>query len=206
MFTGLPLRTYLEKMAEPAFPSPKGGSAAALAGALAGALLSMSAQVTAKKSPQLPLSKVWTQAENISKELSHLADRDVQAYLQVIEAHRLLRQQGTDARKGKEAIEEALQKATETLLEIAENCSRLLELEEMLAPICRKSCRGDLEAARLLALASLQASLELAASNYSRILAGEFRRMVDKRIRHFRQKIRSVLGNGRPLPGDDPWQ
>ena len=130
MFTGLPLRTYLEKMAEPAFPSPKGGSAAALAGALAGALLSMSAQVTAKKSPQLPLSKVWTQAENISKELSHLADRDVQAYLQVIEAHRLLRQQGTDARKGKEAIEEALQKATETLLESG-NCSRLLELEEM---------------------------------------------------------------------------
>ncbi|HHX50957.1 MAG TPA: cyclodeaminase/cyclohydrolase family protein [Clostridia bacterium] len=193
MFTDLPLRAYLEKIAKPDFPTPKGGSAAAMAAALGGALLSMSAQVTAKNSPNSQLLEIWTQAENISLELSYLADEDVQAYYRVIESFRLPQYPGTDEQKRRQAIEESFQNATETLLEIAENCSRLLELEGILAPFCSKSCRGDLETARLLTLASLQASLELAASNYNKIPAGEFRQMVDKKFLDFRNTIKEGL-------------
>lgn len=79
------LRTYLEGLAS-SRPAPGGGSAAALAGALAAALDAMVASISARKTPDL--ASLGDKARTIMEDLMFLMDEDTRAFLDLMEAYR----------------------------------------------------------------------------------------------------------------------
>jgi formiminotetrahydrofolate cyclodeaminase len=79
------LRAYLEDLGS-AKPAPGGGSAAALAGALAAALCSMVAAISARKTPEL--ANLADKARSIRDDLLFLMEEDTRAFLELMEAFR----------------------------------------------------------------------------------------------------------------------
>ncbi|MHA2641753.1 MAG: cyclodeaminase/cyclohydrolase family protein [bacterium JZ-2024 1] len=79
------LRAYLEGLAS-SRPAPGGGSAAALAGALASALDSMVASISARKTPEL--ASLGDKARTMMNDLLFLMDEDTRAFLDLMEAYR----------------------------------------------------------------------------------------------------------------------
>ncbi len=85
------LKTYLDDLAARK-PAPGGGSAAALAGALGCALLSMACNYTIGKekykSQELKIRGILKQAERLRKRFLALVDLDVQAYYKVFKSQK----------------------------------------------------------------------------------------------------------------------
>src|SRR5204863_9561286 len=114
-----------------------GGSAAALAGALGGALLQMVCRLTMGRDEARPheaaLGALLGQAADLEKRLRDLVDEDALAYDQVMAALRLPK--GTDEDKGarRAALRRANAGATDTPLRTAEACHALLGLASELA-------------------------------------------------------------------------
>ena len=121
-----PLTTLLEDFRSSA-PTPGGGSAAALAGALGASLLTM---VASLPKPQAATDKDLERLRSIAErstalaiELEALIDRDAEAYDDVIRAYRLPK--GTDPEKAarQERIQAALEAAIETPLAVMRACA-----------------------------------------------------------------------------------
>jgi formiminotetrahydrofolate cyclodeaminase len=108
-------------------PTPGGGSAAALTGALGASLLAMVAGMpkakTTEDEPRAALAAARTRLLDARATLLTLIDRDSAAYDGVVAAYR--RPKDTDADKAarKAAIQQALRLATEVPLETATRCS-----------------------------------------------------------------------------------
>jgi formiminotetrahydrofolate cyclodeaminase len=79
------MRAYLEALAS-SKPAPGGGSAAALSGALAAALDSMVAVISARKTPEL--ANLGDKARAIVNDLLFLMEEDTRAFLDLMEAFR----------------------------------------------------------------------------------------------------------------------
>jgi formiminotetrahydrofolate cyclodeaminase len=111
-------------------PTPGGGSAAALAGALGASLLAMVAGMPKTKTgaPEAreALDAARTRLMTARATLTDLVDRDSAAYDLVVSAYR--RPKGTDAEKAerKNAIQQAMRVATEVPLETATTCAAVL--------------------------------------------------------------------------------
>jgi formiminotetrahydrofolate cyclodeaminase len=111
-------------------PTPGGGSAAALAGALGASLLAMVAGMpkakTTEAEPRALLETARTRLLAARARLIELIDRDSAAYDGVVAAYR--EPKGTEAEKAtrKVAIQQALRLATEVPLETATLCSGAL--------------------------------------------------------------------------------
>jgi formiminotetrahydrofolate cyclodeaminase len=111
-------------------PVPGGGSAAALAGALGTSLLIMVAGLpktrTGTPDERAALATAAARLLPLRDTLAMLVDRDSDAYTSVLEAFR--RPKSSDAEKTarREAIEAAMQAATETPLETMRVCQRAL--------------------------------------------------------------------------------
>jgi methenyltetrahydrofolate cyclohydrolase len=137
----------LEEIASDA-PTPGGGSASALAGALAAALAGMVWRLTSQKAPgddaapssveaagsgapgRVDLERLVTEADGLRRELSAGFGRDAGAYDNVLAAFRLPKTSDTEKAARREAIEAAMQYATEVPLENARLCLRALKLAE----------------------------------------------------------------------------
>jgi formiminotetrahydrofolate cyclodeaminase len=111
-------------------PTPGGGSAAALAGALGASLLAMVAGMPKTKTgaPEAreALDAARVRIMTARATLTDLIDRDSAAYDLVVSAYR--RPKGTDAEKAdrKDAIQQAMRVATEVPLETATMCAAVL--------------------------------------------------------------------------------
>jgi formiminotetrahydrofolate cyclodeaminase len=103
-------------------PTPGGGSAAALAGALGASLLTMAASLpkprAATDEDLRALGEAGDACARLAKDLEALIDRDAAAYDGVMSAYRLPK--GTDEEKGRRSarIQEALRGAIETPLDV----------------------------------------------------------------------------------------
>lgn len=127
MYCNKSLKTYLDDLAAKK-PAPGGGSAAALAGALGCALLSMVCNYTIGKEKykdvEKEIRKILSQSERLRKRFLSLVDLDVQAYNKVF-----------NSRKGRPAIyQKNLIRATMVPLEV---CS-LSAAAYKLCPYLRK--------------------------------------------------------------------
>jgi formiminotetrahydrofolate cyclodeaminase len=109
----------LEAFASPA-PTPGGGSASALAGAVGASLLMMVAALPktrhGSEEDRAALSEAREALAPAAGELTSLVDRDTEAYDRVVAAYRMPK--GTDAEKAsrREAIQRAMRGAIETPL------------------------------------------------------------------------------------------
>ncbi len=144
-------------------PTPGGGSAAALSGALSAALLQMVSDLTigreAYEAHGEAVRSVRGKAAALRKDLLALVDRDAQAYDGVVQARRLPK--GTPGEK--EARAAALARAnlfaTETPMAIAEHCAALIPLAVELAYKGNVNAVSDVGSAALLAYAGLRAGV-----------------------------------------------
>ena len=139
--------------------APGGGSAAALAGALGGALAVMVARLTLGRAKyaahQDEMAVVEIRADLLKTKLLALVDADTAAYNQVTDAYKLPKD--TEAQKVERAaaVQAAFKAATEVPLATAEASAEVLALAGQVAARGNRNAASDAAVAALLAHAGL---------------------------------------------------
>jgi formiminotetrahydrofolate cyclodeaminase len=143
-------------------PTPGGGAAAALAGAIGAALIQMTANLTIGR-PRLvdvePQARsIESRAADLKLRLAKLGDADAEVFAQVGAAYKLPR--GTDEEKTARtrAIQAALQAAAGVPLETAQVCADVIALAEEAAPILNASVISDVLVGAEIARAALDSA------------------------------------------------
>lgn len=143
-------------------PTPGGGAAAAVVGALGAALIEMTANLTLGK-PRLvdvqdQAASIQQRAAELRHSLERLGDADAEAFEHVGAAYKLPR--GDDAEKAKraEAIQAALRLAADVPLETARAAAQVVALAEESAPLLNPAVISDVLVGALLAKAALSSA------------------------------------------------
>jgi len=145
-------------------PTPGGGSAAALVGALGAGLVSMVCKYTVGRERfadvEEAAQRVLVRAEELRVELERAVEADVAAYGSYSRAQSMPRE--TDAEQGARnaALQTALRESTSVPLGVAERCTELLELAVEAAEIGNPFLISDAAVGAELAAAA-RASAEL---------------------------------------------
>ncbi|MDP4086696.1 MAG: cyclodeaminase/cyclohydrolase family protein [Bacillota bacterium] len=143
----LMVHEYLEKLAEPSFPGPASGSAAATVAAMAAALLEKSCKVTQKKGGgNIPID--LNEIEEIRHHCLALATEDMKVLAEVVRAAK-------SRKELPEKYEYAMKSATDTLVSIVSHCEFILRQIEQLLPICNKRVVAELIGGTYMAEAAL---------------------------------------------------
>ncbi|HEX8065854.1 MAG TPA: cyclodeaminase/cyclohydrolase family protein [Thermoleophilaceae bacterium] len=128
---GLPVREFAAGLAAKQ-PTPGGGSAAALAGALGAALVSMVCQYTVGREQYADvdedLRRVLERSEALRGELEQAVEDDVAAYGSYSRAQSMPKEGEAERAARAEALQAALRESTEVPLGVAERCVEVLEL------------------------------------------------------------------------------
>lgn len=161
MFVDLPVGAFLDDLAS-SDPVPGGGSAAALAGALAAGLVSMVCNLTIGKrryrEVEAALRLTLEQAEQHRSRLTALMQEDTEVYARVMAAYRL--PVSTDGERVHRdlAWQTALAEATAVPMEIAEQCLDVVRLALTAGQLGNPWAVSDAGAAALLAEAAGRAA------------------------------------------------
>jgi formiminotetrahydrofolate cyclodeaminase len=141
-------------------PTPGGGSASALAGAIGASLIAMVSSLPKPRASSdddiLSLRTSGHRAVELAEQLTALVDRDAEAYDQVVGAYRLPK--GTDAEKAArgEQIQRAMREAIDTPLDVMRACCEALEHVRVVGELGNASASSDVEVARELLHAALR--------------------------------------------------
>ena len=126
------LTQFLDKLASKE-PTPGGGGAAALAGAIGVALGNMTGSLTVGKPKytdvETEITELNKRAEELRKELYGLIERDARAFMPVSKAYGIPKEDPMRV----EVMEAALKGAAEVPLEIMRRCCEALEIIEVYA-------------------------------------------------------------------------
>ncbi len=143
-------------------PTPGGGAASALVGAIAAALTEMVAQLTAGKpkfqAVEESVRGVLEQARALRGELLRLMDEDAHAYAGVAAAYRLPKGDEADKASREAAIQRALVAAMQPPLRIMDRGCEALELAERIAVIGNPTVASDAGCAALLGEVAVRAA------------------------------------------------
>jgi formiminotetrahydrofolate cyclodeaminase len=124
-------REFLDQLASNS-PTPGGGSAAALAGALGAGLVSMVCQFTVGREKyaavEEDMQRVLARSEGLRAELQAAVEADIEAYGGYGTASAMPRDSDEEKAARSTALQAALQASTEVPLGVAERCAELLEL------------------------------------------------------------------------------
>lgn len=153
------LTTFLDDLAS-GEPTPGGGSAAALAGALGAALATMVARLTVGRKRyadvEPAMQAVLDEADALRVRLTQLVSEDAQAYEAVRAAYKLPKESELDQHERSVAIQSALQAASATPLETMRACIATMQLAERTASLGNVNAATDGAVGVLLAYAGLQ--------------------------------------------------
>jgi formiminotetrahydrofolate cyclodeaminase len=130
-------------------PTPGGGSASALSGAIGASLLAMVAGLP-KPRVRTPedgqrLADTRSRCAAISDRLAALMDRDSEAYDGVVAAFRLPKTSEDEKAARTARIQDALRSATEAPLEVMRVCLDAIHLAETVAELGNASAASDVE-------------------------------------------------------------
>jgi formiminotetrahydrofolate cyclodeaminase len=158
----LPLDRFLDQLASAA-PTPGGGSAAALTGAMAAGLISMVCNLTIGKRQYAEFEPealaLRERAEALRAELQALAQADVEAFNRLSVAYKLPRTTDADAATRRAAIQNATKLAAEAPLRTARAVADLLPLCAPLARSGNRLLASDVGVALLLIRSAVPAAL-----------------------------------------------
>jgi len=172
MLTDKTVTDLLDAFASPD-PTPGGGSAAALAGAMGAALLAMVAGLPKTKSgtpdERAALDRARTELLAAQRELTGLVDRDTDAYDLVVAAYR--KPKSTDEEKAarQAAIQDAMRVATEAPAETMQACARAVAAARDVADSGNPSARSDVAVGMQLLMTAMQGALYNVAANIGRL-------------------------------------
>jgi formiminotetrahydrofolate cyclodeaminase len=161
-FASLSVEDFLTKLADNQ-PAPGGGSAIALAGAMAGALACMVTGLTIGReryaANQQQMCGVRARACALRERLTILVDEDARAYQAVIKAYSLPKVTEAEGNLRTSEIRRALRHAAEVPLEAAEACAELIDLAAAAAALGNRNAASDAAVAALLAQAAMRAAV-----------------------------------------------
>ncbi len=153
--------SYLDRLAS-SEPAPGGGSAAALTGAMAAALLAMVARFTLGNATLTPMhqaaERIVAEADALRAQFTAARPVDEAAYGAVVAAQALPRGTESEQRARREQLQRALQAAAEAPLGVAGLAEATIRLAERTAALGNAHLMSDVECALHLARAALAAS------------------------------------------------
>jgi len=142
--------------------TPGGGSAAAVMGAMAAALLSMVGNLTIGKAKyrdvEQELSAVLERTEQLRKQLTEMIEEDVASFGAVMAAYAMPRQTQEESVLRAQAIQTALRAATQVPLRCCRICREIIDLSAVIAQKGNSSLVSDAGVAVLAAHAALRSS------------------------------------------------
>ncbi|OGT79092.1 MAG: methenyltetrahydrofolate cyclohydrolase, partial [Gammaproteobacteria bacterium RIFCSPLOWO2_02_FULL_61_13] len=155
------VQDFLDELASKA-PTPGGGGAAAVMGAMGAALVSMVAHFTlGKKGYEAVESEsagLLQQAEALRRQLAEMVRADVDAFNQVMGAYGMARESDVQKAERTTAIQAALKQAADVPLACAELCAEVIRLTRPMAAIGNKNVISDVGVAVLAAEAALRSA------------------------------------------------
>jgi glutamate formiminotransferase/formiminotetrahydrofolate cyclodeaminase len=176
-FAGLSLDAFTERLASDQ-PTPGGGSASAVAGSLAAALLSMVAALSQGRSTYQPylatLLRAGAVGDDARRRLLALADADAGAYDGFTAARKLPRVTPLEAETRQAAVHAAARAATEVPLQIIRACLLVAVELEALSGRCNLNCASDLVVGTLLVDAAARGAAANVQANLPSIGAPDF--------------------------------
>lgn len=144
-------------------PIPGGGSAAALAGAMAAALVSMVAELSVGRADAAEhedtLREVGDAAVQRRGALLDLAEDDAVAYDAVVRARRLPKESEAERETRASTLRVAMVEAARVPLRTAEVAAEVLELAQTIAPIGNRNAASDAGVAAQLGAAAIRGAL-----------------------------------------------
>ena len=156
--------SFIEVLSTPD-PTPGGGSAAAYAGAMGAALVSMVSGLTIGKKKyadvEAEMQAIRVVAENLRKELTQLVDDDASAFEALMGTFRLPKETGEEKTKRNAAIIQATLNAAHIPLHVAEDVLKVMEL----ALKCAKSANINAISDAMSGFAMSRAALTAAGYN-----------------------------------------
>lgn len=138
--------------------STGGGSAAAVAGAMAAGLVAMVAKLSTNKDYGFPKEKyieIASELDNIAKELLAGSNKDTLAFSKIKEAYSLPKTTETEKKARKKAIQEAAVGASNVPKNNALLCKKVYKYASLLEGNSNPSASSDLIEARILANAGI---------------------------------------------------
>lgn len=162
MFIEKTITEFLDLLASKE-PTPGGGSAAALGGAQAAALVSMVCNLTIGKKGyegvQQAMTELLAKTEALRKELPQLLEADTQVYGKVMAVYRQPSKTPEQKQAREAAMQAALKEAAEVPLTIAERCAQIIDLALPAAQMGNQWAVSDAGVGALLAEACMHAAL-----------------------------------------------
>lgn len=156
-----PTSTFLNDLAA-ATPAPGGGCAAAYAGAMGAALVSMMAGLTLGKKKYAEVQEqaeaIRAEAESLRAALTAAVQADSDAFEAVMAALKLPKDSETQARLREAEIQRATLQATRVPLQVAQMAARLIELATQIVEIGNLNAISDGASGAAMARAALTAA------------------------------------------------
>jgi formiminotetrahydrofolate cyclodeaminase len=144
--TEQPVSALLAAIRDPD-PTPGGGSAAAVAGALGASLLAMVASMekhrAASEEDLVRLRAAGARCGDLSQRLERLADEDSDAYAGVMAAYRLPKASEDERSERHHRIQAALTAAVEAPLEVMRRCGEAIEAASTVARFGNPKAASD---------------------------------------------------------------
>ena len=171
-------------------PTPGGGSVAALAGSLGAALTSMVGNLTFGKKAykeldeeiKAEMDKNYKEVQNSIKRLKEIVDEDTKAFDEVMEAFKMPKETEEEKKARTEAIQAGYKKALEVPLECAEECYKVLKLQNVFAHYGNANAITDIGVGALLAVTGLEGAILNVKINLKSIKDEEYRTSIEKKI------------------------
>lgn len=155
------IQHFLDELASKA-PTPGGGSAAAIMGAMGAGLVSMVCNLTiGKKNYEAADAEMRTTleaAENLRARLAEMVRADVEAFNQVMGAYGLPKETDAEKQARSQAIQVALKAATDVPLACAKACAEVIQLSRVVAEKGNRNVISDAGVAVLAGYAALKSA------------------------------------------------
>jgi methenyltetrahydrofolate cyclohydrolase len=163
-----PLQHFLDELAS-SNPTPGGGSASALCGAMGAALASMVARLTLGKAAysavQPEIEKLLQETESLRERFQQLVQEDIDAYGRLSAAFKLPRSTPGESEARGKAIQAQLVEAALVPLEVVESASKLLQCCRRIAGIGNATVLSDVATGSLLASSAASGAAEMVRIN-----------------------------------------
>jgi formiminotetrahydrofolate cyclodeaminase len=148
------VQDFIEQLAS-ASPTPGGGSASALAGAMAAAMVEMACNLTIGREKfrdvEEEMRTVLARAKELRQLMLDAVDEDTKSYDAVSQAYKMPRDSDAEKAERTAAIQSALQYASEVPLKVAKAVAEASELAGIAMQKSNPNVASDARVARLLA-------------------------------------------------------
>jgi methenyltetrahydrofolate cyclohydrolase len=188
--TKLTVEDFVEQLAS-ASPTPGGGSASALTGAMAAAMVEMACNLTIGREKfrdvEEELKVILGRASTLREQLLAAVDEDTEAYGEVSQAYKLPKATEEEKAARSAAIQQALKYATEVPLKVAQASMEVLQLAQIAMNKSNPNVASDVRVAKCLADAAREGATANVEINLSSLTDTEF-------IGRMQEELHAVTG------------